>query len=43
MIQGIVSRFDDDHRRLAESTPLFDALYVSLGGTALRPPSPQEP
>jgi hypothetical protein len=32
MIAGIVSRFDDDHRRLAESAPLFDALYASLGG-----------
>ena len=32
MIDGVVSRFDDDHRRIAESTPLFDALYASLGG-----------
>lgn len=37
LIEGIVSRFDDDHRRIAESTPLFDALYASLGGTALPP------
>jgi hypothetical protein len=36
LIDGIVSRFDDDHRRIAESTPLFDALYASLGGAALR-------
>jgi hypothetical protein len=33
LVDGIISRFDDDHRRLAESTPLFDALYASLGGT----------
>ena len=33
-IAGIVARFDDDHRRLAESGPLFDALYASLGGRA---------
>ena len=36
LIDGIISRFDDDHRRVAESSPLFDALYASLGGAALR-------
>jgi hypothetical protein len=36
LIDGIVSRFDDDHRRIAESTPLLDALYASLGGAATR-------
>jgi hypothetical protein len=36
LVDGIVSRFDDDHRRIAESTPLFDALYASLGGAPLR-------
>lgn len=41
LIEGIVSRFDDDHRRIAESGPLFDALYASLGGAA--PPPPVEP
>ena len=35
LIEGIVARFEDDHRRIAESTPLFDALYASLGGEAL--------
>jgi hypothetical protein len=30
MINGIVSRIDDDQRRLAESSPLFDSLYASL-------------
>ena len=34
LINGIVSRFDDDHRRIAEGAPLFDALYASLGGGA---------
>jgi hypothetical protein len=34
LVDGIISRFDDDHRRIAESAPLFDALYASLGGTA---------
>ena len=34
LINGIVSRFDDDHRRIAEGAPLFDALYASLGGAA---------
>ena len=33
MITGIASRFDDDQRRLAESAPLFDALYQSLSLT----------
>jgi hypothetical protein len=32
MIDGLVARFDDDHRRLSESAPLFDTLYASLGG-----------
>ncbi len=41
LIDGIVSRFDDDHRRIAESTPLFDALYASLGGVSLRTPTEQ--
>lgn len=41
LIDGIVSRFDDDHRRIAESTPLFDALYATLGGAAL-PVTPTE-
>jgi hypothetical protein len=36
LIDGIVSRCADDHRRIAESTPLFDALYASLGGAPLR-------
>ena len=43
LIDGIVSRFDDDHRRIAESTPLFDALYSSLGGTAPRATPTEEP
>jgi hypothetical protein len=30
LIDGLVSRFDDDNRRLAESAPLFEALYDSL-------------
>jgi hypothetical protein len=30
MINGIAARVDDDQRRLAESAPLFDALYESL-------------
>jgi hypothetical protein len=34
LIDGFVARFDDDHRRLAESTPVFDTLYASLGGEA---------
>ena len=34
LIDGIVSRFDDDHRRIAESGPLFEALYANLGGAA---------
>lgn len=34
LIDGIVSRFDDDHRRIADSAPFFDALYASLGGAA---------
>jgi hypothetical protein len=42
LLDGIVSRFDDDHRRIAESTPLFDALYASLGGAAVsRTPAEQ--
>lgn len=43
LIDGIVSRFDDDHRRIGESTPLFDALYASLGGAALRPKPTEQP
>ena len=43
LIAGIVSRFDDDHRRLAESAPLFDALYASLGGAVAKPPRPERP
>jgi hypothetical protein len=43
LIDGLVARFDDDHRRIAESTPLFDALYASLGGATLRPASPERP
>ena len=35
MIDGLISRFDDDHRRIAESAPLFDALYANLGGAPL--------
>lgn len=35
-IAGIAARFDDDHRRLAESTPFFDTLYASLGGRHAR-------
>ena len=31
-VSGIAARFDDDHRRVAESTPFFDTLYASLGG-----------
>jgi hypothetical protein len=38
LIDGIVSRFEDDHRRIAESTPLFDALYANLGGAAVPAP-----
>jgi hypothetical protein len=30
MINGIAARVDDDQRRIAESAPLFDALYESL-------------
>jgi hypothetical protein len=37
LIDGIASRFADDHRRIAESAPLFDALYASLGGPGLSP------
>ena len=36
MIDGLISRFDDDHRRIAESAALFDALYANLGGGPLR-------
>jgi hypothetical protein len=32
LVDGLVARFDDDHRRIAESTPIFDTLYASLGG-----------
>lgn len=34
LVDGLVARFDDDHRRLNESAPLFDTLYASLGGQA---------
>jgi hypothetical protein len=37
LIDGIVARFDDDHRRLAESAAFFDTLYASLGGGSLTP------
>jgi hypothetical protein len=30
MLNGIAARIDDDQRRLAESGPLFDALYETL-------------
>lgn len=30
LVNGFVARFDDDNRRLAESGPMFDALYESL-------------
>jgi len=43
LIDGIASRFDDDHRRLAESAPLFDALYASLGGAAPRSIRSEQP
>jgi hypothetical protein len=43
LIDGIASRFDDDHRRIAESTPLFDALYASLGGAKLGPAPTEQP
>jgi hypothetical protein len=43
LIDGIVSRFDDDHRRIAESTPVFDALHASLGGAALRTTPTEQP
>jgi hypothetical protein len=42
LIDGIVSRVDDDHRRLVESAPLFDALYASLGGPPL-PTTTEQP
>ena len=38
VIEGIALRFDDDHRRVAESAPVFDALYASLGGRAVQAP-----
>ena len=31
LIDGIVARFDDDHRRLAEGASLFEGLYATLG------------
>jgi hypothetical protein len=34
LVDGLVARFDDDHRRFSESAPLFDTLYASLGGQA---------
>ena len=42
LIDGIVSRFADDHRRIAESMPLFDALYASLRGPALGATRPEQ-
>jgi hypothetical protein len=39
LIDGIVARFTDDHRRIAESTPIFDALHASLGGQPAGPPT----
>ena len=42
LLDGIVSRFDDDHRRIAESAPLFDALYASLGATARPTTRPED-
>jgi len=42
LLDGIVSRFDDDHRRIVESAPLFDALYASLGGTARPTTRPED-
>jgi len=33
LVDGIAARYADDHRRLAESAPIFDALYASLGGS----------
>jgi hypothetical protein len=41
LVNGIVARFDDDHRRIEESMHIFDALYASLGGEALHAISPQ--
>ena len=35
-ITGIAARFDNDHRRIAESAPFFDTLYASLGGRDAR-------
>jgi hypothetical protein len=32
LVEGIAARFADDARRIAESAPLFDSLYASLGG-----------
>jgi hypothetical protein len=42
LLEGITSRFDDDHRRLAESAPIFEMLYASLGGKR-EPPAPSRP
>jgi hypothetical protein len=39
LVEGLVSRFDDDHRRIAESAPFFDTLYASLGGAHAHSPS----
>jgi hypothetical protein len=33
-VNGIIARFDDDNRRLAESAPFFETLYASLRGHA---------
>jgi hypothetical protein len=43
LLAGIASRHEDDHRRIAESGPLFDALYASLGGKAAAPRTADTP
>jgi hypothetical protein len=42
VIAGVAAGFDDDHRRIAESGPFFDALYTSLGGRDARASSQQK-
>lgn len=42
LIEGIVARFADDRRRLAESAPLFDTLYASFGGRHVNRSSPEK-
>ena len=39
LIDGIASRFDDDHRRLAEGAVIFETLYASLRGKGVPPAS----